>query len=430
MSLKFRYYTFVLILHLALTVLLYLLFEEKKQYFLLCEVGILISLFISYKLYQLLSRPFEIIDAGQNAIADEDFTIKYNKTGTIEMDTLISVYNEMIDRLRKEKTKTEEQSYFLENLFTTSPLGMIIMDYDHKIVMVNDAASKLFKGYELKGHKLSDLNLPFAKKLAELKMYHEKIITIEGVYKYKCKNHEVIHKGFPRQFILIEELTQDILKAEKVAYGKVIRMMAHEVNNSMGAVNSILQSIKEFRIGEDASEEEMREYLEIAIDRNKSLGKFTDNFATVIRLPEPLLSKIDLNDTIYKTVSYYKLGVKEKNISFDLRTYPEPVIIKADKIQLEQALSNIIKNSIESIGTDGNIIITTDMNPSRLIISDNGKGISEEHVKNLFTPFYSTKESGQGIGLMLIRDIFNNHNAKFKLYTDPQTRLTHFEIIF
>ena len=430
MSLRFKYFAFITVLHIIITGLLYYIFQERKIYFICTEIIILISLYISYRLYALFTKPFEILEAGKNAILDEDFTIKYNPTGTSETDGLIGVYNNMIERLRTEKTRSEEQSYFLENLIDNSPLGMIIMDYDQNIVIINARARQFLDVKSAKGLKLKNLESDLAKEIAKIAIYSEEIISIDGLKKYKCKNHEVVHKGFPRQFIMIEEMTSEILQAEKKAYGKVIRMMAHEVNNSMGAVNSILQSMKEYGFDKDTSKEEMKEYLEVAIDRNQMLGEFTDNFAKVIRLPEPLKNKIDLNVVIRKTIDYYRLIAREKGIKFDMRTYPEPIIISADKIQLEQAFSNILKNSIESIEEDGNIIITTELDPIRLIISDDGKGIDEEAGSKLFTPFFSTKTTGQGVGLMLIRDILNNHGTEYKLYTEEEHDLTHFKMTF
>ncbi len=430
MSLKFKYYTYIIIVHGILVYLLYELFQDQKVLFILTEAGILLSFFISTLLYQHFVKPFQILKSGKNAINDEDFTIKYNLTGTKETDGLIKVYNEMIDRLRIEKTRTAEQSYFLEDLIENSPLGMIIMDYDQKIVTTNYRAKEFLNGIGTMGKKMIEIEQPLARELAQLRVFEEKIISIDGIKKYKCKNHELIHKGFPRQFIIIEELTSDILLAEKQAYGKVIRMMAHEVNNSMGAVNSILESIKEFGFEEESNEGELKSYLDVAIDRNKMLGKFTNNFAEVIRLPDPLKSRVDLNMIVTKVADYFRLNAKEKDITFELRTYPEPQIILADRIQLEQAFSNMVKNAIESIGREGNIIFTTTPEPVTFVISDNGKGIDDEASEMLFTPFFSTKETGQGIGLMLIRDILNNHEADYKLYTEKATQLTHFEVIF
>jgi nitrogen fixation/metabolism regulation signal transduction histidine kinase len=261
-----------------------------------------------------------------------------------------------------------------------------------------------------------------------MKVFDEKIIVVDGLKKYKCKVHQLVHKGFPRQFVMMEEMTGELLEAEKKAYGKVIRMMAHEVNNSMGAVNSILENVKEYGFEND-DQPEMKKYMDIAIERNRALGKFTNNFAEFIRLPKPLLVKLDLNHLINQQVDYMNLSAFDRSITFDMRTYPEPVLISADKIQMEQVLSNILKNALESIDKKGQIRITTQPKKPQLVIADNGAGISEESASQIFSPFFSTKPSGQGIGLMLIRDILNNHEAEYRLHT-AEDGWTRFEIEF
>lgn len=373
-------------------------------------------------------QPFNLIKSGKDTMSEEDFTIKFNKTGTQEMDELIVVYNSMIDRLRKEKTRTEEQSYFLEDLIDNSPLGMLIMDYEKEIVIANRQARVFLESNDLLGLKVDEVDSPIALEIAGMSSFEEKVVAIDGLKKYKCKLHQLVHKGFPRQFVIIEEMTGELLEAEKQAYGKVIRMMSHEVNNSMGAVNSILENVKEYGFP-DGEDKELKKYLDIAIERNKDLGRFTNNFAEFIRLPKPLMVKLDINTLVGKQVDYMKMSAHERNVDFDMRTFPEPVLISSDKIQMEQVMSNILKNALESIGNEGSIRITTQPQKPQLIIADNGAGISKEASSQLFSPFFSTKPTGQGIGLMLIRDILDNHKAEYKLYTAADG-WTRFEIGF
>lgn len=429
MSLKARYFALIVILHLAIVILLYLLFKDQKWYFLISELIVLILFILSARLYRSINYPFQLLKSGKDTMMEEDFTIKFNPTGTKEIDELVKVYNNMIDQLRMEKTRTEEQSYFLEDLIEHSPLGMLIMDYERVIVIANRRAKKIFENDGLIGLHLADIDHPLAQGIDQLSTFQEKIITIGGIKKYKCKLHQLIHKGFSRQFVMIEELTGELLDAEKQAYGKVIRMMAHEVNNSMGAVNSILENVKEYGLS-GPENEELRDYVNIAMDRNLKLGKFTNNFAEFVRLPKPNKNKIDLNQVVLQLTDYLKLQAAERKIDFDLRIYTEPVVLQVDKIQIEQVISNIIKNAFESIEKNGMLRITTHQEPPHLIIADNGPGIDQETAEKIFTPFFSTKQDGQGIGLMLIRDVLNNHEASYQLYTDEKDGWTKFEISF
>jgi signal transduction histidine kinase len=105
-------------------------------------------------------------------------------------------------------------------------------------------------------------------------------------------------------------------------------------------------------------------------------------------------------------------------------------MVNGDELQLEQVFSNIIKNSMEAIEQEGNINIYTYSNPSTIVFEDDGSGISQEVEPQLFKPFFSTKPTGQGVGLMLIREILQNHMAEFKLTTDKISRKTRFTIRF
>jgi signal transduction histidine kinase len=124
-----------------------------------------------------------------------------------------------------------------------------------------------------------------------------------------------------------------------------------------------------------------------------------------------------------------KLRAIERNITIKTELTTEPFYISADELQLEQALINIVKNAIEAIEGDGTIKFAADLRLRQLVISDNGKGINAEQSENLFTPFYSTKKDGQGIGLTLVREILINHGFEFSLKTVAD-RQTEFTIIF
>lgn len=429
MRLRTKFGLYILSIHIALTILLYLYFADELYYFLASEGIILLSLYFSVTLYKSFVYPIELIESGQHAIQDKDFTVKYTPTGSAEIDQLINVYNIMIDQLREEKTLTQEQSYFLENLIKHSPIGMIIMDYDSKIDIINDKASRLFESKIVKGQKMDDIKHPLAKSVVGLPSYEDQVVHLDNQKKYKVRVHEVVHKGFPRQFVLIEEMTAELIEAEKRAYGKVIRMMAHEVNNSMGAVNSILSSISEFDFEDDRDKQDLRESLKIAIDRNQGLAQFTKNFAEIVRLPKPVLSSVDCCKLLTKMHGLFTPQCKARNIEILLELPQKAQYVEMDSILMEQVLSNVIKNAMESIDRDGSILIYFDPELLAISIKDDGAGIDPSIESELFSPFFSTKMNGQGIGLMLIRDILMAHNFQFSLKTNHETGLTVFRTI-
>lgn len=367
---------------------------------------------------------------GVEAIKERDFTIKFVKTGKYEMDRLIDVYNNMIDELREERTKQEQQHFFLEKLIQTSPTGILILDHDNKIQQLNPKAYQMLDVDENRviGKRIEDITIPVMKEIENLRTGEAKTISLNGINSFKLQKSHFIDRGFARSFVMIEELTAEILAAEKKAYGKVIRMMAHEVNNTIGPVNSILHStLHKEDLWKDEKNKPIQQALQVALDRNQNLNIFMRNFADVVRLPAPVKRKLDLHKLIKNVTTLMELKAGEKEIDFGYNLSPHPIFITGDEQQLEQALINIVKNAMEAIDRKGTISFTTTDHPQKLIITDTGMGIAEEHAAQLFSPFFSTKKNGQGIGLTLIKEILLNHHYEFTLAT-PEPGKTQFVI--
>jgi signal transduction histidine kinase len=304
-------------------------------------------------------------------------------------------------------------------------------------------------------------------------------VIIDGTSHYRLEASAFIDRGFQRKFIQIQTLTGEILAAEKRAYGKVIRMMAHEVNNSIGAINALLDTltVSEEEIDEQWVED-VRESLPIASKRNHRLNLFMRNFADVVRLPEPKRERVDLSQILLQIATLFQAQAQQQNTSFRLGYLcgkaPELPLLKsevgegksevgnrksevkggekvgsqksevgsraigrkwevggredvilasqyisADAGQLEQVLVNVVKNALESIGADGEVQLLITEHPRQIIIADNGPGLNEEAAAGIFTPFFTSKPNGQGIGLTLVREILTNHDYQFSLATGP-----------
>lgn len=432
MNLRTKYIVFVVILHLTALILTYFIFARDKIYFIASEILIIISIFFSWQLYRELLGPLKLLMQGTEAIRDRDFNIKFVRTGKYEMDNLIDVYNQMIDELRQERTKQEEQHFFLDKLIQTSPTGIIILDFDENIQQVNPKALLLLELSEeqLLSKNLHELIHPLFQQISDINSGTSKTITINGTSTYKISKSHFIDRGFPRHFIMIEELTAEILAAEKKAYGKVIRIMAHEVNNSLGAVNSIIQSmLAAKKIWAAPGNETLKQALEVAVQRNYNLNTFMRNYADLVRLPSPQRKKIDLTRVIHHVSALMAVRAREKKIAFIQPENNSPLYIIADEQQMEQVLINILKNAIEAVESNGIIEFKTDHQSGTLSIIDNGRGIGPEEADQLFSLFYSSKKDGQGIGLTLIKEILINHGFGFSLKsTDNKT--TEFVIRF
>lgn len=418
MKLKTKYILFLVIIHLTCLVMSYFIFKENKLIFLLTEVFIIISIIISLSLYKQLIAPLTYLRQGISAIKDKDFNVKFLLTGKKEVDELVDVYNRMIDELRTERTKQQEQHFFLEKLVQTSPTGIIILDYDGQIKQINPKATEI----------LADNPNLLENQLHGLKTGSAKILRANGLHTYKIQKSRFIDRGFERVFIMMEEVTAEIFAAEKGVYTKVIRMMAHEVNNTIGPVNSIINTaLSQQHLWLKDDDLQLRNAMKVAVDRNQNLNGFMRNFADLVKLPEANRKKIDLVALLRSVAELMFYPANEKNIIIKTDVNDDPYFIFADAEQMEQALINIVKNAIEAIGETGTVKLALDQSQKTLIISDTGKGISLQDTEQLFSPFFSTKKDGQGIGLTLVREILLNHDFEFSLKT-IKVNDTQFEI--
>ena len=419
MSLRVKFVIFALSVHAAFIVLSLFLYSDNVVLFFIAEAVILISISVTFYFYRAFTRPLDLIAAGVESIRDQDFSTKFTPVGGGEIGQLVDTYNRMIDQLRNERVKRQEQHYFLERLINASPIGIIILDLDGNIAAVNRAGHQMLgAGLENPaGRPLGSFhNLPGGK-LTELKAGETTIINVSGIQVYKCSKFHFLDRGFPRHFIMIEELTREIMAAQKKAYDKVIRMMSHEINNSVGAVNSILSSSLNYRnqlSPEDASDFEGA--LRVAIDRNIRLNRFMSNFADVVRIPPPARELYDLHRLLRSVQVLMSPECERRRILWSWELAPAPLMVNIDVQQMEQVLVNVVKNSIEAIGSDGTITVRTVNEGAKwLTVIDTGKGISSEERLQVFAPFFSTKKDGQGIGLTLTREVLINHGFGFNL---------------
>lgn len=407
MKLKVKYIIFITALLSICLVLSYFIFESQKLLFIISEMLIIGCALIAIQLYKQLIQPITNLQQGITAIKDQDFNVKFRPTGQPEVDELVEVYNRMIDALRVERTAQQEQHFFLEKLIHTSPTAIIIMDYDGNLKQVNPKAAEILKAAPTLESELRHVDIGVAK-----------VIRVDGLRTYKIQKSKFIDRGFERRFIMMEEVTAEIFEAEKSVYSKVIRMMAHEVNNTVGPVNSIISSALSYKeLWSSVDAELLQQALQVAIDRNQNLNIFMRNFADLVKLPPANKQTIDFTAMVMSVVALMQFSAQEREIQLVAQLGPGPLLIHGDAQQLEQALINILKNASESIGRGGTIKLELDRQVPQLRIIDNGAGITEQDRDLLFSPFYSTKKDGQGIGLTLVREIFLNHGFAFALKT-------------
>jgi len=431
MKLKTLFFLLALLLLGAWGILFFFVLKEKGTLVYVGEAVVTVSLIVLVYFYRKVVQPLNSIANGMDLLREQDFSSRLAPVRQAEADRIVDMFNRMMDQLKNERLRLREQNHFLDLLINVSPMGVVILDFDGKISMLNMAAMR-FLGYtvadELVGKRFQDLDAPLAGEIARLPKDTVDTIRLSDAMIYRCSRLSFVDRGFAHPFVLIESLTTEVVKAEKKAYEKVIRMIAHEVNNTTAGITSTLETVGE-ALKEMDDTEDIQEVMKVCVERCYGMSRFITNFANVVKIPEPSLEQVRLNDRVTACRMFMETVCRDRRITFHNELCPENPTVRIDTVLFEQVLVNIIKNAAESIGECGDIYIRTTASPVTLEIADSGKGISREVEAKLFSPFFSTKPNGQGIGLIFIREVLTKHGCTFSLRTYPDG-LTRFRISF
>ncbi|MCD8101044.1 MAG: ATP-binding protein [Alistipes sp.] len=407
-------------------------FRTEPEKFWLVEGMALLSVIFFILLYRKLVRPYRIISNGINLLKEQDFSTRLRKVGNRQADEIIAIFNRMITHLKEQRLQVREKNQFLDLLIEASPQGVIILDLDGKVSEINTAARTLLGIGDMeavRGREFKDCDFPLARELATLEEGASKVVKNPGQSIYRCTRSSFVDRGFDHPFLLIEELTHELRRIEKQSYENIIRMMSHEVNNSVAAIGATLEVVSE--ILEQPGEKDWSGVLpavRASFERCGNLTRFTRNLADVVRIPEPSLSRISVAKLARNAVLLSMSEGMKRNIRFDIVAPDNDTVVMADAVQLEQVLLNIIKNAYEAIGKNGNITVVTTDRPASIIIEDDGPGIPPDAGEKLFTPFFSTKPNGQGVGLTFVKEVLSNHGFDYSL--ESREGKTRFTILF
>ncbi|MBI2503929.1 MAG: PAS domain-containing protein [Candidatus Latescibacteria bacterium] len=420
MSLRAKFVLYLTLVHFVFAAAAIWLLRQEWVWLLVVEVFFALSLIAGIWLIRHLFIPLDLIRTGAELIEEEDFASKFVEVGQPEMDQLIRVFNRMNERLREERLQLQEQHYLLEKILAASPSGIITFDYDGRISLVNPSAERLLQALaaELIGKKPEGSAPELLHVLAGLEVGGAKVVRLQGQRRVRCQKSQFVDRGFPRSFVLIEELTEELRHSEKRGYEQVIRMMAHEVNNSTGAVSSLIRSCLNYRDQvREADREDFATALQVAAQRSERLSSFMRNFSEVVKLPLPRLQLVNLVELLREIERLLQVESQQRHIIWEWEVEDELPPLHMDREQMEQVFVNVLRNAMEAIGTEGRIEVRVGRvgGRSRVVIADSGCGIAPEIREQLFTPFFSTKEQGQGIGLTLVQEILDRHGFEFSL---------------
>ena len=409
--------------------LLFLSSRLNMIYFYIGEGLVLFILCYLPFFYRKIVKPLNSIGSGMELLREQDFSSRLSPVGQYEADRIVNVFNRMMEQLKNERLRLREQNNFLDLLIKASPMGVILTTLDEDLSELNPMAQKMLgvRQEDVLGKKMNEIDSPLAAELANVPKGETATVRLNDSNIYRCTHSSFIDRGFQHPFFLIESLTDEVMKAEKKAYEKVIRMIAHEVNNTTAGITSTLDTVEQALSTEEGMDD-ICDVMRVCTERCFSMSRFITRFADVVKIPEPTLTPVDLNDLAFTCKRFMEGMCTDRNIKLRLEIDETLKEVKMDASLFEQVLVNIIKNAAESIEKDGEIIVRT-LSPAIIEVVDSGKGISKEVEAKLFSPFFSTKPNGQGIGLIFIREVLMRHGCTFSLRTYADG-LTRFRILF
>lgn len=389
-------------------------------------------------LYRKTVKPMNTLSGGINLIREQDFSTRLRPVGQKDADRIIELFNRMSDQLHNEELRIQEQNHFLDLLIEASPMGVLIMDIDSRISSANPAMNRFLGIQDIgpyRAMRLEDCPLPLLKLLTALQPDEGRILQTDPLHIYRCTLSSFMDRGFPHPFYMVEPLTEELYEAEKRGYKKVIRVISHEVNNTMAGITSALYAIQQ--TSTDSGDEDTAAMLSILLSRIDRMSRFITDYASMARIPDPVCRPTDASAFLHRVLPFLESLKGQKRIAFITEIDDNAGEVSIDQVLMEQVLTNIVKNAVEAFPEDArdasdasdasDARITVTARQGYWCVADNGDPIPEETARNLFTPFFSTKPEGKGIGLIVIHEVLTRSGIRFSLGTGDDG-ITRFEM--
>ena len=365
------------------------------------------------------------------AIKHDDFSTTFNQKGLGK--SFKELQNSMVDIIesyREVKIEKEAQYQFLQLLVNQIQVGIISL-LDENIILINPVAEKILGIRDLKNWKLLEQHNP--KVAEELSQDGKKLIEIkshEGTKILAVEIRTVLMIDKRYKLITLQDINSEIEQKEIEAWHKLIRILTHEIMNSVTPISSLSETMQTMLIDKNGIQKQLPNLRDDTIKdilfslstiqkRSESLLDFVENYRKLTRVPKPVIQQIQLKPWLASLENLMREELMRESISLSIQLDDENQALNLDPTLIEQVIINLLRNSTHALEgrLDKRIEIKSYENESAIVIevSDNGKGIPEKEIKDIFIPFFSTKKDGSGIGLSLSKQIMSLHGGRIRV---------------
>lgn len=381
-----------------------------------------------------------------NSIVHHDFAITFREgnygKSFKELETSL---NAMIESYKTVKIEREAQYHLLQRLVTNLNIAIIAVQNNAEISIINPAAEKLIGEMGTKSWKIVEQLKPSftqliedigdnGRKLAEWKIGGEsKMLSID------VSTNLLL--DLPHRLIIIQDINQEIEQKEIEAWHKLIRILTHEIMNSVTPISSLTETTQSMLRSKDgilrkAAElnDEVISDIEFSLrtiqKRSEGLLAFVETYRTLSKIPKPVLAPVEIRSLLASVEQLMREEMSRNKILLEVKFNATTKVVPMDRILVEQVLINLISNSIHALAgrPEPRIVISAYDAERSLIIEvyDNGCGIADKELAHIFVPFFSTRQEGSGIGLSLSKQIMSSHGGNITVKSIPAVETRFF----
>jgi len=441
----FRFKIIIRIILLTLTLILLLYLAYNTDLYATMIIVVLIAVYQIYSLINLMEstnrRMTQFLEAVRHADFSQTFKVTEKGKSFRELNTAFTEVMNEFQRIRSEK---EEHFRYLQTVVQHIGVGLIAYDQSGKIELMNTAAKRLL-GVSQIGH-IEALNSCSEELVIKLKVMKPrtrdliKIQTEEDLLQLAIYTTEFRLRGRSLTLASIQNIQSELEEQEMEAWQKLIRVLTHEIMNSITPISSLAKTTGELlsdhleEIDQDDTLPEIQEAIHTIQKRSEGLLHFVESYRQLTRIPKPNFQLVPVDMIFKRVLPLVEKDIMAKNIIIVHQIQPEGLTVLADVEMIEQVLINLIKNSVDALNNrEGSKIMLSGARDHRgrviVKVSDNGPGIAAEAREKIFIPFFTTKKTGTGIGLSLSRQIMRQHLGSISVTSKPNEE-TAFKLIF